>query len=80
MGMTRARGGEEMYQEEEDEALDSKGSSFKTLVLQWNGPDLVYTKVTQWISDTACSGPCSPTVGHFLQFCFIFSENLEEDY
>ena len=67
-------------EEEEEEPLDSEGSSFRELVLDWSGPDLVYTKVTHWISDIACSGPCSPTVGNFFQFCFSFAENLEEDY
>ena len=75
--MTRARGSEEM---ESTEAPDLEGSSFKNLVLQWSGPDLVYTKVTHWISDLACSGPCSPTVGNFLQYCFTFAEDVEEHY
>ena len=75
--MTRARGSEEM---ESTEAPDLEGSSFKKLVLQWSGPDLVYTKVTHWISDLACSGPCSPTVGNFLQYCFTFAEDVEEHY
>ena len=40
----------------------------------------MYTKVTHWISDLACSGPCSPTVGNFLQYCFTFAEDVEDHY
>ena len=76
--MTRARGDEEMPEEEEGvEALDFEEGSFRTLVLEWNGPDLVYSTVKDWfLSDQ--SG--KPTVGNFFQYCFTFSENLEEDY
>ena len=67
-----------MPEEEEGvEALDFEEGSFRTLVLEWNGPDLVYSTVKDWfLSDQ--SG--KPTVGNFFQYCFTFSENLEEDY
>ena len=72
--MTRARGDEEMS---EEEALDLEEGSFRKLVLEWNGPDLVYSTVNEWILSDQ-SG--KPTVGNFFQYCFTFSENLEEDY
>ena len=76
--MTRARGDEEMPEEEEGvEALDFEEGSFRTLVLEWNGPNLVYSTVKDWcLADQ--SG--KPTIGNFFQYCFSFSENLEEDY
>ena len=76
--MTRARGDEELSEEEEgEEALDLEEGSFRKLVVEWNGPDLVYSTVTNWILSDQ-SG--KPTVGNFFQYCFTFSENLEEDY
>ena len=80
--MTRARGdekmsGEEVVEEEEEGALDLVEGSFKKLVLEWSGPDLVYFTVKDWILSDQ-SG--KPTVGNFFQYCFDFSENLEEDY
>ena len=76
--MTRARGDEELSEEEEgEEALDLEEGSFRKLVIEWNGPDLVYSTVTNWILSDQ-SG--KPTVGNFFQYCFTFSENLEEDY
>ena len=81
--MTRARGDEEMSDEEKGEeeegegALDLGGGSFRKLVLEWNGPDLVYSTVNDWIVSDQ-SG--KPTVGNFFQYCFDFSENIEEDY
>ena len=77
--MTRARGDEEMSKEEKgeeelgEEALDLKEGSFRKLVLEWNGPDLVYFTVKEWILSDQ-SG--KPTVGNFFQFCFTFSDNL----
>ena len=76
--MTRARGDEELSEEEEgEEALDLEEGSFRKLVIEWNGPDLVYSTVTNWILSDQ-SG--KPTVGNFFQYCFTVSENLEEDY
>ena len=76
--MTRARGDEESSEEEEgEEALDLEEGSFRKLVIEWNGPDLVYSTVTNWILSDQ-SG--KPTVGNFFQYCFTVSENLEEDY
>ena len=76
--MTRAQGDEEMSKEEKGEkALDLEEGSFRKLVLEWNGPDLVYSTVNEWILSDQ-SG--KPTVGNFFQYCFTFSENLEEDY
>ena len=76
--MTRARGDEELSEEEEgEEALDLEEGSFRKLVIEWNGPDLVYSTVTNWILSDQ-SG--KPTVGNFFHYCFTFSENLEEDY
>ena len=78
--MTRARGDEEKSEEEkgeEGEALDLGEGSFRKLVLEWNGPDLVFSTVNDWILSDQ-SG--KPTVGNFFQYCFTFSENLEEDY
>ena len=70
MGMARALGGEKMSKEEEEkestEALDSEGNSFKKLVLDWNGPDHVYIKVTDWILAPTLSE--NPTPSHFFQF------------
>ena len=68
-----------MTMEEEDaEDTDLGGRSFEELVLDWSGPDLVYTRVSDWILDPSHSG--KSTVGNFFQYCFDFSENLEEDY
>ena len=68
-----------MTMEEEDaEDTDLGGKSFEELVLDWSGPDLVYTRVSDWILDPSHSG--KSTVGNFFQYCFDFSENLEEDY
>ena len=82
--MTRARGYEEMPEEERgkeeeegEEALDLEEGSFRKLVVEWNGPDLVYSTVSEWILSDQ-SG--KPTVGNFFQYCFPISENLEEDY
>ena len=76
--MTRARGDEELSEVEEgEEALDLEEGSFRKLVVEWNGPDLVYSTVTNWILSDQ-SG--KPTVGNFFQYCFTVSENLEEDY
>ena len=76
--MTRARGDEEMSEEElGEEALDLEEGSFRKSVLEWNGPDLVYSTVNEWILSDQ-SG--KPTVGNFFQYCFTYSENLEEDY
>ena len=76
--MTRARGDEELSEEEEgEEAMDLEEGSFRKLVIEWNGPDLVYSTVTNWILSDQ-SG--KPTVGNFFQYCFTVSENLEEDY
>ena len=81
--MTRARGDEEKSEEEKgeeemgEEALDLGEGSFRKLVLEWNGPDLVFSTVNDWILSDQ-SG--KPTVGNFFQYCFTFSENLEEDY
>ena len=76
--MTRARGDEESSEEEEgEEALDLEEGSFRKLVIEWNGPDLVYSTVSNWILSDQ-SG--KPTVGNFFQYCFTVSENLEEDY
>ena len=76
--MTRARGDEELSEEEEgEEALDLEEGSFRKMVVEWNGPDLVYSTVSEWILSDQ-SG--KPTVGNFFQYCFTFSENLEEDY
>ena len=78
--MTRARGDEEEKGEEEEEgeeALDLLKGSFKKLVLEWNGPDLVYSTVKDWILSDQ-SG--KPTVSNFFQYCFDVSENLEEDH
>ena len=76
--MTRARGDEELSEEEEgEEALDLEEGSFRKLVIEWNRPDLVYSTVTNWILSDQ-SG--KPTVGNFFQYCFTVSENLEEDY
>ena len=61
----------------EEEALDLAEGSFKKLVIEWNGPDIVYTTVKDWILSDQ-SG--KPTVGNFFQYCFSFSENIEEDY
>ena len=68
---------EEVEGEVEEEVLDLAEGSFKKLVIEWNGPDLVYTTVKDWILSDQ-SG--KPTVGNFFQYCFTFSENLEEDY
>ena len=71
--MTRAWGDEEMLEEleeeVEEEALDLVEGSFKKLVIEWNGPDLVYTTVKDWILSDQ-SG--KPTVGNFFQYCFTF--------
>ena len=76
--MTRARGDEESSEEEEgEEALDLEEGSFRKLVIEWNGPDLVYSTVSNWISSDQYG---KPTVGNFFQYCFTVSENLEEDY
>ena len=76
--MTRARGDEELSEEEEgEEALDLEEGSFRKLVVEWNGPDLVYSTVSNWISSDQYG---KPTVGNFFHYCFTFSENLEEDY
>ena len=75
--MTKARGDEELSEEEGEEALDLEEGSFRKLVIEWNGPDLVYSTVTNWILSDQ-SG--KPTVGNFFQYCFTVSENLEEDY
>ena len=76
--MTRARGDEELSEVEEgEEALDLEEGSFRKLVVEWNGPDLVYSTVSNWILSDQ-SG--KPTVGNFFQYCFTVSENLEEDY
>ena len=81
--MTRARGdekmsGEEEVEEEEGErALDLVEGRFKKLVIEWSGPDLVYSTVKDWILSDQ-SG--KPTVGNFFQYCFDYSENIEEDY
>ena len=76
--MTRARGDEELSEEEEgEEALDLEEGSFRKLVVEWNGPDLVYSTVSNWISSDQYG---KPTVGNFFQYCFTVSENLEEDY
>ena len=57
--------------------MDLEEGSFRKLVIEWNGPDLVYSTVTNWILSDQ-SG--KPTVGNFFQYCFTVSENLEEDY
>ena len=76
--MSKEEEDEEGEEKESTEALDSKGNCFKKLVLDWNGPDHVYTKVTDWILAPTLSE--NPTPSHLFQFCFTFSENLEEDY
>ena len=68
---------EEKGEEEEEGEEDLVEGSFKKLVLEWNGPDLVYFTVKDWILSDQ-SG--KPTVGNFFQYCFDVSENLEEDY
>ena len=80
--MTRAWGDEVMSEEEKGEEEeegeeDLVEGSFKKLVLEWNGPDLVYFTVKDWILSDQ-SG--KPTVGNFFQYCVDVSENLEEDY
>ena len=69
-----------MSQEEEEDAEDTDlgGSSFKEMVLDWSGPDLVYTTVSDWILDPTHSG--KSTVGNCFQYCFTFAKDLEEDY
>ena len=48
--MARARGsdGEE---EEKGESSVTRASSFKDLFLDWDGPDLVFNTVSDWIHD-----------------------------
>ena len=47
--MTRAQGRNEV--EEQDVSSTIGGSSFKDLFLDWDGPDLVFNTVSDWIHD-----------------------------
>ena len=50
MGMTRAWGSEEM-EEEEKEKSEKMKSSFRDLVYEWVGPDLIWDTLNDWIED-----------------------------
>ena len=68
--MPRARGSDEVEEEEKkEESSIVMRSSFKDLVLDWHGPDLVYETVEDWMCTFA--GHCGKsTVGNFFQYCF----------
>ena len=77
MGMTRAWGSEEM--EEEEEKCEKMKNSFRDLVDEWVGPDLIWDTVNDWIEDyNSHSG--KSTVGNFVNYCFRFTENADDHY
>ena len=51
---------EEVEGEVEEEVLDLAEGSFKKLVIEWKGPDLVYTTVKDWILSDQAAGRGSP--------------------
>ena len=70
MGMTRAWGSEEM---EEEEKCEKMKNSFRDLVDEWVGPDLIWDTVNDWIEDyNSHSG--KSTVGNLST---IASDSLE---
>ena len=76
MGMTRAWGSEEM---EEEEKCEKMKNSFRDLVDEWVGPDLIWDTVNDWIEDyNSHSG--KSTVGNFVNYCFRFTENVDDHY
>ena len=83
--MTRARGSEEMGEEEVEktsETSDSGGVSFEDLVCDWRGPDdlsddlddLVWDTVKDWLKDWQSAA------GNFFHYCINFCDNLDESY
>ena len=85
MEITRARGSEEMGEEEVEktpETSDLGGSSFQDLVIDWEGPDdladdlvdLVWDTVNNWLKDWESAA------GNFFQYCISLCDNLEESY
>ena len=75
MGMTRAWGSEEM----EEEKSEKMKSSFRDLVEEWVGPDLIWDTVNDWIEDYNSHAGKS-TVGNFVNYCFRFTENVDDHY
>ena len=51
--MTRARGSDEVEEEGAGAGVSSTlgASSFKDLFLDWDGPDVVFNTVSDWIHD-----------------------------
>ena len=68
--MPRARGSDG---EEKGESSATRTSSFKDLFLDWDGPDLVFNTVSDWIHDGHCE--------NFFQYWLsAVASNAEEDY
>ena len=78
MGMTRAWGSEEM-EEEEKEKSEKMKSSFRDLVYEWVGSDLIWDTVNDWIEDYNSHAGKS-TFGNFVNYCFRFTENADDHY
>ena len=76
--MTRARGDEEMLEEVEEEALGLAEGSFKKLVIEWNGPDIVYTTVKAYMQKAGDTGDISPQI--FLDFPQNFRLRTRNQY
>ena len=67
--------------EKKEESSFAMGSSFKDLVLDWDGPDLVYDTVEEWMWMCTFAGHAGKsTVGNFFHYCLAaLSQNTEED-